>query len=568
MKMAADAHAKIGAAKEFTLTDLKAMQDETLFKEDHLFGNKIPSAIVSSNPLADRLLDVSDKSCLPFPFVLSPARKSLLEELLPMPEKKDYTIIEGFSQAGKSNFGCHLVLLYRMQTKKNVVMYIGDMSAFRENPAEYVLKELFYWFHEEIAGDLMIQHLILEYIKVYFGSKQETDYLELLIRKLVQIAKQKGKIIFIVVDQFNLKKDEGAAQAIFELLSSLAYPRIFISTNTDTKTKIYKRPDFGAPKVLDLNEVDNPIDVSQLAKILLKLFPNSKSDFHDRLISEMGGNLNLIFLFYNYCTTQKFLNLNENGLLLKCKEFCEEYIKENKLKHLEWVEEKQARSQATFPDFMIKLKEVMLLMNTVTSVNGYRGDLLDNRYLYAEKGLLLSINPLIQRMFQELYWSPSQIESFLNKHGSEIAGSAFGFLFEYYMIRKMQEMAKNNRSLVLNLGGGKKLNLDFNEIKKVTFGKKTAGIKEKGAPSGYDLITYDKLSSKKNVCYETPQDTFALFDVQITMFHDKNDQTSHNMINFTLHGKRFQKEKNFKRKFNDYFESYGRQAKAQLSNYF
>ena len=110
MKRATNAYENIKTFKEFTLADLKALNYEVMFEETHFFGRKIQTSLVSANQLAGRLLDATDRSFLPFPFVLSPARKSLLENFLPLPQSK-ISVIEGFSQAGKSNFGCHLALL-------------------------------------------------------------------------------------------------------------------------------------------------------------------------------------------------------------------------------------------------------------------------------------------------------------------------------------------------------------------------------------------------------------------------------------------------------------------------
>ena len=89
MKMAKDAHAKIvSAVKEITLADINTMNDEIIFKEDHFFGQKIPSVMVSPNPLAEKLQDATESSSLPLPYVLHPARKSLLEKLFPLPDHK------------------------------------------------------------------------------------------------------------------------------------------------------------------------------------------------------------------------------------------------------------------------------------------------------------------------------------------------------------------------------------------------------------------------------------------------------------------------------------------------
>ena len=560
-KKAANAYAKLVTLNEFTLAELKAMNDEALFKEDHFFGQKIPGSLISPNPLTNRLQDANDNSILPFPCVISPVRKLLLQKLLPLPQKST-TLIEGFSQAGKSNFGIHLVLMYRAQKKnKSVVMYIGNLSAFKRNPHEYVLQELFYWFHEEIEEDLMIQNMVLEYI---CNPTTKTRVLTKLIQKLVRLANSKGKLIVLLFDTFNRKNNSGADQTIFEKLMSLADKKILITTNTDTKISDFNRGDV---EVLDLNELYYPIEFCQLSKIVLKLFPNSKNGFQKELISAMGNNLNLIFLFYNYCATNNFLNLNNaDEILHKCGDFSREYVSENKNKHVSW--RKAARKKSKQTKFISQLEELMLLINSNNSVKGYPNELIDHIYLYLRDGCIFAINPLIQKMFQIIYWSPDSIGKFLNTHGSEISGYAFGNLFEYYMIQKMQEMSMEKRPLVLQLGEGQILKLEFEIIKKVGYGQSYDGITEKESASIYDLIAYDRHTSNKNVCFETPQQNFPFFDLQITLFDNSNEKTSHNMINFKIHGRVIEKDNRFREEFLRFAHNYGLQAKKQLSIFF
>lgn len=540
------------------------MNDEVLvLNEDHLYGQKIPSSLISPNPLANRLQDASNNSILPFPYVFSPARKVLLEKLLPLPQTSR-TIIQGFSQAGKSNFGSHLVLLYRLQKQnKNVVMYIGNMSVFKNNPYAYVLKELFYWFHEEIEEDLMLQNMVLDYI---CNPTTKTDVFTNLIQQLVWFAKAKGKLVVLVLDTFNRKNDEGTIQqTVMNHLMFLADKQILITTNTDAKISDFNRGDEGDVKILDLNEINSPIEFSQLSSIVFKLFPNSKNDFQKDLILAMGNNLSLIFLFYNYCAANEFLDLNSDELLQRCGDFCREYIRENKNKHLDW--RKIAKKQSDEKKFMSQLKELMLLVNINESAEAYSDELIDKRYLYLQKGRIFAINPLIQKMIQEIYWSPDNIEKMLNTHGSKISGSAFGSIFEYYMIRKMQEMSTEKRPLILQLPGNQTLKLEFEIIKKVGYGKSYAGIKEKESASSYDLITYDRHTSNENVCFETPQQTFPFYDLQITLFEPLKEKTSHNMVNFKLHGKLIENDPKFKGKFLRYAHNYGLQAKKQLSKF-
>ena len=389
--------------------------------------------------------------------------------------------------------------------------------------------------------------------------KNETHKLEFIIRRLVWLAEEKGKFIVLLLDQFNLKMDYRATETLFAMLRSFASHEILITTNTDTKIEPFKRPDGNNVEVFVLNEIDNPIDLLKLSKVTLKLFPKTKADFRDSLISEMHGNLNMVFLFYNYFASKKLLNLKDDELLEQIQNFCRQYISDNQEKHDYWVKNDE--------EFKKQLGEMMLLVDTGGSVSKYSTLLRDEKYLYKKNGVrLFSINPLIQRMFQQLYWSANKIERFLNSHRSEIGGSPFGKLFEFYLKLKIKEMNENKKPLVLRLANGKFLKLGFNQVNKVWKNKLEDPKSQEKEANRFQIIKYEKLnSSNENVLFETFQKNFPLFEWQHTDFQE--NIIFHNMISVKHNGDLITlPEEN--EAFQNYARSYGDQAKAQLGIFY
>ena len=163
MKKAQNAYLLIGN-ETFGKKDIVGLGDNALTNQS-IFSKKIMIQQVSANKLPGRLKNALDPSYLPYPFVFSPSRKACLQHLLPTP-KETLTIIEGFSQAGKSNLACHLALIYRMKTQNSVVFYIGNMNAFQYRPFKDVKEEMFYWFYEEIERNLMAQTIMSYLVKI------------------------------------------------------------------------------------------------------------------------------------------------------------------------------------------------------------------------------------------------------------------------------------------------------------------------------------------------------------------------------------------------------------------
>ena len=118
--------------ESFGIEDISKLGDHAL-TDQSIFSKKIMIDHVSSRSLPYRLTDASDPNCLPYPFVFSPSRKNCFARLLPSP-KMNSTVIEGFSQVGKSNFACILALIYRMKVQNHVVFYIGNINQFNWDP--------------------------------------------------------------------------------------------------------------------------------------------------------------------------------------------------------------------------------------------------------------------------------------------------------------------------------------------------------------------------------------------------------------------------------------------------
>ena len=129
-------------SQSFGMEEIAKMGSRALMDQG-IFSDKILSEVVTSKTLSDRLKNPLNESYLPYPFVFSPSRKACFAKLLPFP-KADIEIIEGYSQTGKSNFACHLTLIYRMKPQNHVVLYIANLAQFNDQPFDYVKNELIY----------------------------------------------------------------------------------------------------------------------------------------------------------------------------------------------------------------------------------------------------------------------------------------------------------------------------------------------------------------------------------------------------------------------------------------
>ena len=203
MSKAQNASKKLSENKSFSWAEISKMQEEALIEENgQIFSKPIEAVLVSPNPLPKRLNNPGDSLLLPYPFVFSPARKYCFQKLLPYPQNKPI-VIEGFSQAGKSNFACHLSLIYRMKPQIHAVIYIGNIRKFNQDPFTFIVEEIFYWFLDEISESPMVQTLLEHMVLGLDTENRRYVWTQFILQHLTQLCRQKGKKIIFLIDQFN-----------------------------------------------------------------------------------------------------------------------------------------------------------------------------------------------------------------------------------------------------------------------------------------------------------------------------------------------------------------------------
>ena len=317
--------------ESFGKTDIINLGNHVLTNQS-IFSKKIMLEHISSKKLPGRLTDASDPNCMPYPFVFSPSRKECFAHLLPSP-KMQYTIIEGFSQAGKSNFACILALIYRMKAQSHSVIYIGNIHQFSSDSLYYLKEEIFYWFYEEIERTLIAQTMMSYLVNIY---PLKIDIFSKVIYFLSQLAQEKGKNGVLILDQYN-KLDMKKCDEVLRILWSVTKYKIYVTTKTDQKVTNVTSRDCENADVQILEESENKIKKDEMKKVIKELFNREKEeDFAESLFEETKGNLTLIFLFFNYCAGKKIL-IEETSLLDNYKDFETEYKIRNLAKHKKWI---------------------------------------------------------------------------------------------------------------------------------------------------------------------------------------------------------------------------------------
>jgi hypothetical protein len=531
-----------------------------------VFANPIAIVNITPNRTAERLENINNKSFLPFPFIFSPSRKNALNTLLPLPPQL-VTVIEGFSQVGKSNFACNLSLIYKLRPYNNTVIYISNMGLFNENPCEYVFNELFYWFYEEIAGSAFIQNVLEHYFAIEsdFSLSERITVLDYILIKLRAMCK---KEIILIVDQFNLIK--AIAEQIFEILKKISCRKILVTTNTDKSDllKDQRRGDGNNAMTIVLDEVEQPISREELIKVVIKLFfqeddkSMEKFDFAELLCNKAQNNLSLIFLFYNHYRGE----VPMATLIEKYEEFADNYISENLEQHKSWFKEICPSNDELKIDALTKkIQEKIIFLNYDEKADIEDDSFLDKRYLYLLNDRLKSINPLITKMFQNHYGMVSVIEKFLNEKGTDLTPGLFGSLFDYYICGKFMQAHSRKQSFELKIENylGDKFTIRIlpKIVKNVHYGTKNSpnnaadcAVLEKN-----ECITFEPITSLLDTLFKTEQSNFPFFD----LCYFDNLQHFHNMINFKTNDK-FMQDKEFWDKLEKYFDAYGKQAQKQI----
>ena len=351
------------------------------------------------------------------------------------------------------------------------------------------------------------------------------------------MAASKQKNVVFIIDQYD-KLDLVSSKWMYEILIRIANRTILVSTNTDKQIFRYKDSAIQCSPPLILSESENLIPKEEMIEIIKKLFETESKDIAESVFEQTQGNLSLMFLFNKHCAGKKFMGKNTFELMNEYEDFAKKYSEDHGNKHLEWRTQKIEPHAVHFN----RLNELMMFVDLDYNISGLKIFYLDERYLLLKDNVLIkSINPLISKMFRELYWNPNMIEKFLNLHGKNISGSTFGGMFEYYMISKIKEL-KETIDLQIKLKKNTTISFFYENISKVTHS------------DSYQKIEYHQFNGNDSVFYQTSQQNFPLFDILI-----RKEKTAY-MVNL-----RINKENTFEESFNKYFATYRDQTKEQLS---
>ena len=478
---------------------------------------------------------------MPYPFIFSPARKKLLNDLFPekISDKNRINLIQGVSQAGKSNFACHLALMLRRKPFEYAVMYIGNMELFNESPIDYCKKELFYWFHEELKESLLAQILMGYALK----SDLELKSFSYIMKMFSRICEQKKKTIYLIEDQFNNLKEDEEFDKVFKPIS---HYKILVSTNTDMKAPEAARQDAGSAFTFELDERNDPIKEPEIKKIIAQLFPGMLPDSVDLLCDLTETNLNLNFLFCNYCALKKISLPDENTLASEFETFSKKYIDDNKVLHRKWFDDELPSNGKQISVEMMKLidsnQEISLEFELLY---------LDKRFIIAENRKIFSINPLISKMMREIYFTPNELEKILAQYGPSVGGSWAGSLFEYYILSTIKNLQKQSKHFSITI----KDNHDNDQI----FHIAPLSIKKMRHSHKFQKITLEGSDDMDSCFYIPIQQNFALID-------SLNAEKKNPIRN--IDGIRLKLNDNFKKDFLATFQKYYKIYKEQLLAFF
>ena len=569
MKQASEAYNEL-SPERFTVASLLEMGSQILSNDPKsLFSKRIPQSYLSSIQPPERLQDPGNWMHLPFPFVFTPTRKACLRMLLPVPQKK-INIIEGFSQVGKSNLAAHLCLMYRCM-KTCAVIYIGNVKEFENDPIGFLTYELFYWFFEEINENPVVITLLQNLMDLStskFSVTKKWQLVQNIMEELVTDCKRKGKNIIFIRDTFNkrfeyqTKKDNKVLNTIIRWIEVKCSERIFVTTNTDIneRTERMRSEDISARTIISLDETRNPIPEDELEKLTKNLFSIKENDLVVSVIfSLFQGNLSLILLFSKYCLTPgmriKFANPEE--LFIYYDKFKKYYQTSCLQAHRSWLQKNNLlQNQKPIKECM----DLMMALDLDREVEKLDSHYLDLRYVYCDELRIRSINVFVKEMLQKIYWTEELIEKFINKYHSMLSGSAFGWLFDAYMLMKLKKFGKDGKILEIKTSSDETISLNIGGFSEVYYGKNHAeSPQEKNSvQNGKKFIIFKKSINNKNIIFETPQENFPFADV---VYHEPSTKKTL-WINWRSNPKDLKKFLDEKR---DYFINYPNHAKEQLS---
>ncbi len=563
MAQAEAAHQSVSKVK-FDLEDINNLKERVFMEEEtgHFFSKPIKMNLVSAHRLTNRLEDSKDQSFIHYPFVFTPSRKDVFRQLLPFPKKPEI-IIEGFAQSGKSIFGCHLALIYRMKPQNHAVIYVGNVGNFNRTPSNHIMEDIFYWFYEEIRDSPKIQAM-LDQITHCFNNEKIFNVSSAIFREIKRICDQKGKKILFIFDQYFRKSEESDFELFFELLNTTANATIYITNNTDPITEM-KQPDYSTIPVYYLNEIDNAMNESELLKLIKHLFRKQTQDFFEKVLLHTEGNLTLILLFYKHWCLNTLLEKGNFTFSKIYKIFSNQYINESLNLHRMWLEENHKKFGIKFE----YLNKLMTYVDRDYPFPYFNKVLLDKTFIYVSKNQRLhSINPLISQMLTMQYREANDTERLLNIYREKLSRLSFVELFEFYLTQKIIEMNNEGNSLKISVGE-RQIIIYFDEEEIITHGQ-TKGIKFGGKNKG--MIYFNVPKTNGNCFLMKPtKNNFPLIDLA---FYNKSKKQLL-LINYEFNSgfinskhKKKGKDMDFGDYFVHYYQTYTEQAKNQLGNIF
>jgi hypothetical protein len=425
-------------------------------------------------------------------------------------------------------------LIYRSNLSKNAVIYLGNADDFLLDPIQYIVSELLYWFYEEIHGNPIIKTLH-QYLIEYGEQKDIPDIkkwekLLTIISLLQNECDRKGKEIIFICDTFNrLPQSKELIINILSLFEKISSKTIYITTNTDHQTRIeeLKREDTTSITVINLNEANNPLPKEELIEVIKYLFGNKSNNyqfnFAEEILDILNENLTLIFSFSKYCFAHGTHFDRGEKVLQSIEDFKSNYKREILRAHIKWITENNFIENKRPIQECTDLISILDLDMNITNYHLGLEKYLDLRYAYFDNDKIKSINHFVTEALRNYYLTDEIIEQFMNQYSYNMTGSAFGGLFELYMLLKLKKL-KNNDLVIETISGDNiiMLPIEFSKLKYGKMNSKDPKIKEEKGIDTYKIITFEKISEKK-IIYETPQQNFPGFDF---VYHDPMDKST------------------------------------------
>ena len=200
---------------------------------------------------------------------------------------------------------------------------------------------------------------------------------------------------------------------------------------------------------------------------------------------------------------------------------------------------------------------------------------LDLRYVSCESLRIQSLNIFVKEVLQSLYWTEESIETFINKYHSSLSNSAFGWLFDAYMLMKLKTIGRNGHIFKIKTTSDETISLDIGVFSELYYGKSTKIMNPEQQSSeqssielieqedsGKDFLTFR--TSKGNNCknrntlFVTPQETFPFIDV---VYHEPSTKITV-WINWRTNPNNLDK---FLKEKKSYFINFPKKATEQLS---